>query len=554
MFKGSFAKKIILWMIGVSLVTVIFFMIITNMVIKEGMAEQMKSDGAVLIGAIKREIENYDINSFEEINKIFAATQASSSEGIVYISLSNMDGMLLVTDKEIYGIEAVSGASEDSEAEIVEEVAGEDKAAMINGMIDYGDGISVYNISEELSNGTGILNVGLSLESMEVQIDKAFRTIIIFSVLSIIIVGILGFFISKVLVKSLKRTMENLGLMAHGDLSIRFQSKTQDEFGALDKALNTFTETLEKTVGKTVAAIHDFENITEALNGSTTGIGSSTEKVSESANDIVVIMNKQLSMIVSLQSTFNTFNVLLTEMMAKTSDVEESNHEIMSASAKGNNELQKLVEAMDEVTMTFEKGSEKISRLHLNVSTITDITSVINAVAEQTNLLALNAAIEAARAGESGRGFAIVADEIKKLAEQVIQSSKNINDSIDKMKDIVEDVSDNNDLIASKISNQKQYIGNTVDSFEEIQVQVDASVEELVNLTHYTGEMDSKRQSILDALEDVSGVSEDAMLAVKQIQLVIDDQQVKVVEFESINKSINETSVQLQESISSFKV
>lgn len=544
----TFAGKIVLLLLSVILVTIIFFTGFTYVIIKDSITGQMKTDGDVLISTIKRELENYDINSFNEINQIFKSTKESSQGGINYISLSNPQGEILVTDEGIYGQDVISGASEDT-SESEDEIASD--ADLV---VEVGDGQAVYNISEPLSNGSGILNVGLSLVAMEKQINSAILTILIVSVVIVLLVIVVGFFVSKVLVKNLKDTMANLDVLSLGDLSTNFQSRSRDEFGKLDQALMKFTETLRNTVGKTMEAIQEFKLITNSLDNSTKVITNSTTDVNQKAKDISLVLEKQLTSIESLQSTFDGFSHMLTDMIGKASDVNKSNQEIVVASNKGNQELLSLVAAMDEVTVSFDSGSERISKLHANVETITQITEVINTVAEQTNLLSLNAAIEAARAGEAGRGFGIVADEIKKLAEQVINSSKNIDSSIANMKEIVKEVTESNENIAEKINNQKAFIDNTVNSFDQIKVQVDGSIDKLQTLTVSFDQMDKSKSFIIDELKSVSNVAREAAMSGEGIQQSVNEQLTNVEDFKAVSASILGISEQLQDSIKSFKL
>lgn len=551
--KRSFVGKILLLLVSLVFIVIIFFAGLTYRVIENGMTVQMQHDGTVLINAIKREIESYDISSYAEIQKIFEATKVSSEGGIAYISLSNLQGELLVTDEEVYGADAVSAATEEIENSSEESVTDDGSWSAENKIVAVKGMKSVYNISEPLRNQEGVLNVGLSLEVMGEQIQSSLQTIIFFGIGMMLIAIIAGVIFSRLLVKDLKRTMISLERLSAGDLETNFQSKSRDEFGKLAQALMMFSEKLRNTVGKTMTAIHEFDAITDSLNHSRDSISESTEDVNGQALLVSSILDKQLSTINTLETTFDEFSQLLSEMNHQAQKVDKSHGEILKVSERGNDQLIEVVEAMKDVTTSFATGSNRIKQLHENVEIIGQITEVINSVADQTNLLALNASIEAARAGEAGRGFAIVAGEIKKLAEQVIQSSQSINASILGMKEIVDEVAHSNQLIANKIDNQSGYMDKTVTSFENIRIEVEQSVKQLQQLSAFVKQMESEKVIIVTHLDSVASVAHEAERSGSEIQTAAKTQLEKVRDFAAVAQAINEISLTLQESISTFK-
>jgi methyl-accepting chemotaxis protein len=545
-FKRSFAGKIILLLVSIMLATMIIFTTVTYFVINESITSQMENDGTILINSIKREIESYDITSYEEIKSIFSETKAKSQGGIAYISLSNPQGVILLTDMMIMSdADAVSGATEEVDAGVAEADAD---------LVVTSGGAEVYNISEMLTSGKGILNVGLSLDSMNAQIARAVTIILIVGIAITIVVIIIGGLISKRLLRHLKKTMKGLDVLSTGDLTFGFQTKSKDEFGKLDHSLNHFVGALKQNVADTLSAIKEFEDITVSLNEATEEIRNSTSIVEGKSSDISKILTTQQKTIESLKETFQGFTQLLIAIENKSKDLESSTHEILNVSEVGNTHLENLVLAMGEVASTFEDGTVRIKTLNDNVDTITQITEVINSVAQQTNLLALNAAIEAARAGESGRGFAVVADEIKKLAEQVIHSSTNINDSIDSMKMIVDQVTESNDSIADKLGNQKGYIDSTVAAFSNIKDEVNSTSAQLEVLSESLFEIDASKDDIIDKLEHVAIVAASAADGGESIKNSIDEQLNVIDELETITSVINTISEQLQEGTSNFKV
>lgn len=547
--KGSFTKRMAVFLVVMMILTVGVYSAMAYIVIKKNITEQMQNDGKLLISAMKREIENYDVSSFEEIKLIFSDTKEKSDGGIAYVSLSDMTGQLLVTDDAVYGTtDAVSSASNQETEDLATQSADADL------VIDTGDGAAIYNISEPLSDNAGILNVGLSMAGVNKQIITAVEMLLMIGIIITVIVIVVSVFITRFLVKSLKATMLGLNTLSTGDLTAAFEGKSKDEFGHLDTTLNAFSQMLRSTVSKTKDAVDEFEQIAVALNTSRDQIIVSTESVGEKVNQINDVNEQQQYQMREMSSSFEQFSNRLNTVKSRVDDVNQYSTHILTASTSGNDNLKVLVGAMDEVSDSFEQGTKQIQALNERVGDITKITEVINDVAEQTNLLALNAAIEAARAGESGRGFAVVADEIRKLAEQVIASSKGINHSIDVMRDMVVQVTKRNTFIEKKINNQSEQINDTVYAFEQIKHHVDNTQNQLEGLISAVNEMNVYRDDVTSKMSEVGNMTLEGHQASVEIQDAVSTQKTHIMQFEQLSKEIVKVSSDLRTNIEVFKV
>jgi len=537
------------FLIVMMILTVGVYSAMAYIVIKKNITEQMQNDGKLLISAMKREIENYDVSSLEEIKLIFSDTKEKSDGGIAYVSLSDMTGQLLVTDDAVYGtMDAVSSASNQETEDLAVQPADADL------VIDTGDGTAIYNISEPLSDNAGILNVGLSMAGVNKQIITAVEMLLMIGIIITVIVIVVSVFITRFLVKSLKATMLGLNTLSTGDLTAAFEGKSKDEFGHLDTTLNAFSQMLRSTVSKTKDAVDEFEQIAVALNTSRDQIIVSTESVGEKVNQINDVNEQQQYQMREMSSSFEQFSNRLNTVKSRVDDVNQYSTHILTASTSGNDNLKVLVGAMDEVSDSFELGTKQIQALNERVGDITKITEVINDVAEQTNLLALNAAIEAARAGESGRGFAVVADEIRKLAEQVIASSKGINHSIDVMRDMVVQVTERNTFIEKKINNQSEQINDTVYAFEQIKHHVDNTQNQLERLISAVNEMNVYRDDVTSKISEVGNMTLEGHQASVAIQDAVSTQKTHIMQFEQLSKEIVKVSSDLRTNIEVFKV
>ncbi|EGR2743385.1 TPA: methyl-accepting chemotaxis protein [Vibrio parahaemolyticus] len=239
----------------------------------------------------------------------------------------------------------------------------------------------------------------------------------------VVILAALGmvFLLLRTVLKPLNNIKDAMAQIASGDgdLSQRIQINTQDEIGQLAKAFNEFVSKIQATVSQVIDSSNTLRQEMANLSSLTATIADST---------------------VSQQRDSEAVAAAVHEMQVTSRNVSESANEAAVASQTANDELsntnvilEQTVGSIRDLAGEIESASHVINTLDNDVSDIASVLDVIRGIAEQTNLLALNAAIEAARAGEQGRGFAVVADEVRSLASRTQQSTGEIQAMIEKL-------------------------------------------------------------------------------------------------------------------------
>lgn len=239
----------------------------------------------------------------------------------------------------------------------------------------------------------------------------------------VVILAALGmvFLLLRTVLKPLNDIKDAMAQIASGDgdLSQRIQINTQDEIGQLAKAFNEFVSKIQATVSQVIDSSNTLRQEMANLSSLTATIADST---------------------VSQQRDSEAVAAAVHEMQVTSRNVSESANEAAVASQTANDELsntnvilEQTVGSIRDLAGEIESASHVINTLDNDVSDIASVLDVIRGIAEQTNLLALNAAIEAARAGEQGRGFAVVADEVRSLASRTQQSTGEIQAMIEKL-------------------------------------------------------------------------------------------------------------------------
>ncbi|EIV1706181.1 methyl-accepting chemotaxis protein [Vibrio parahaemolyticus] len=239
----------------------------------------------------------------------------------------------------------------------------------------------------------------------------------------VVILAAIGmvFLLLRTVLKPLNDIKDAMAQIASGDgdLSQRIQINTQDEIGLLAKAFNEFVSKIQATVSQVIDSSNTLRQEMANLSSLTATIADST---------------------VSQQRDSEAVAAAVHEMQVTSRNVSESANEAAVASQTANDELsntnvilEQTVGSIRDLAGEIESASHVINTLDNDVSDIASVLDVIRGIAEQTNLLALNAAIEAARAGEQGRGFAVVADEVRSLASRTQQSTGEIQAMIEKL-------------------------------------------------------------------------------------------------------------------------
>ena len=288
-----------------------------------------------------------------------------------------------------------------------------------------------------------------------------------------------------------------------GDLTKRLESRSRDELGALARGINRFIDKLQALLGdvqKTASEVHRHAGDTDRIAGQTD-------------SNLQHHQAEMEQMLTAVQE----MSYVSQEVATHANNTADSAKQAQSAADEGKVRFQRVIHSMHKVAAEAGKGAEVVEGLAHDSEQITSILTVIQGIADQTNLLALNAAIEAARAGEQGRGFAVVADEVRSLAGRTQQSTKEINEMLQRLQGGVKqavEVMQASEARSQETVQEASHIASSLDSMvaavgtiNDMNIQIATAAEE----QHAVSEEINKNlvaiQQIVSELTEASGES-----------------------------------------------
>jgi methyl-accepting chemotaxis protein len=567
---NSQKKKILATIIFLTSLCTITFVIISYFAVQRAAISQMENDGVTLIGTVSREIKRYKLVELDKISAVIAEVKQEGKGNIVYVSLVDTNMKMIISsddadasikkkeekigtaEKPSGGADAVSAATEQGDVNTV--VKDEKTTGFI---FKAPDGKKVYNVSTpfyENSKLVGTLNIGISLKNMYSVILESILLVLGISLGIQILALVLGFIISKNISMPLTKIVDKLEYFSKGDLTVSFESKSKDEIKKLTDSLNNCLYILKNTISRIKDTVAGLNKISYHLIASGQEAATSSEEVSQAIDSVFRGVADQTTNISEIAAVIDRFGQRLDDIQNKVRVLSESGLEIKQSADNGAVKLEELVESIYDVRNSFEQTEEGFKYLNINVDKIGEITNVINNVAEQTNLLALNAAIEAARAGEAGRGFAVVAEEIRKLSKQVLESSMNINGLIQLVGDGTAEVSELTIVLSGKLGNQMKIIEGTVDSFKNIQTEVNSTMPQIDEAYRDLKSSVEEKEIIKARAEELAGVSEEVSASTEEISSAVTKQGETITQLSTTAQELNAMAEGLNEEIKKFKV
>lgn len=373
-------------------------------------------------------------------------------------------------------------------------------------------------------------------------------------ILAVVIAGIIGSVITAGIQRNMKKISRSFGKVAEGDLTVQVKASGKDEFRGLAASASNMIDKNKKLVAKVTDATAQLEDSAKAVKTASEVISSYSEKIAVSISGINKGMEKQSSHAQICVDQTNALSDEIGDVKGIIEKVEYLVSETEEMIGQGMSMVQVLSRRAEETTEITSMVGQSIEALEQESSVIGSFVGTIADIARQTNLLSLNASIEAARAGEAGRGFGVVAEEIRKLADDSAGAAGEIKNNMENVTKQTRGSAENARKAEQMVALQTQSVSEVTTLFKDMSSHMSGLISGLKEIASSMEEADEKREETLGSVHNISDIIEDTACSTQEVNKVILRLSESVENLNKISVTLDQNMGELKTEISLFKI
>lgn len=433
--------------------------------------------------------------------------------------------------------------------------AGKEILTNKNGRTTYIEGKNRYLLYYEQLPITGwIIVLAMPEDELYAPIKALLWKQLMVVLIAMVVVFIGIAFYTRFITNNINEVMRLSALMAEGDLRAEMAINSHDEFGQMGKNFNRMINNLRKLLNKIIDNSQQVAASSEQLTASAQETAKATEnititvqEISAAVTDQVIYTNKTTNSVQEISAKFVSIN---NEMQNVTEMTNKANNKAI----EGHKVVSHVIQQMSLIENKISTATTVVNVLENKSREIDNIIALITNIAGQTNLLALNAAIEAARAGEQGRGFAVVADEVRKLAEQSEAAAKQISSII---REIQKETNTTVDVMGESTSSVQEgivMVHKAEKTFAEIEQAIQAMAVQAERISHDITGISNDSASIVQSVSQIGHSIQETSDSAQTVAATTEEQNAAMEEIQSAATMLAKMAEELDQNINQFKL
>jgi methyl-accepting chemotaxis protein len=502
-------------------------------------------------------VEDEQKESYKEMRDHLSYIRKASGSKYVYTMRKAENGkfMYVVDGSEE---ENISHIGDTEEADERYEAAWNGNIYIDNKMRDEGEWgilISSYYPIKDNDKVVGFVGVDYDAEDMYRGLQR-FKVLAIFISIGISsVIAVCGLLMAAYITKPIIKIANISERVANNDLSVEdLDFKDNGEVGILADSFNRMVNNIKQMVLMVQEHSRELAVSSRTISNSTQEIGASSEGIARTVQEIAAGSSNQ---VLEAEKGYNLVNDLskkVAEISNRISLANTNTDKMKEKNHVGTSSVNALEKNFGQYLSSSLAVATKIEELAEASNSIKHILKTINAIAEQTNLLALNAAIEAARAGEHGKGFAVVSDEVRKLAEQASLSTKEIRIIVDEVSEGISDITKLTNTSKALIYNVKASIETSKEALGDIGVSINDTVDEVKHLDRDVKEVDNLRLEVLNSVESITAITQQSAAATEEISASAEEQSSSMEEIVASIEKLDNMISSFASSVKEYKL
>lgn len=417
------------------------------------------------------------------------------------------------------------------------------------------DGITELMIYKKIASTGWLLAISVNQEEVYQQINTLRYQFITITLLGLLVVGAASWMYARRLTGQIVALTYHAESLAAGDLTIQeLTFKSKDEVGQLATAFNRMVYNLRNLIARVSQTAEQVAASSEELSASAEQSAQATNQVAVTINQVAQGTDTQASAIKDTAAVIEQMATNIKQMAVNTSTLAEMSERTASAAIQGNEAVEAAMNQMGNIENTVTSSAQVVTNLGERSKEIGQIVGTISEIAGQTNLLALNAAIEAARAGEQGRGFAVVADEVRKLAEQSQAAAKQIASLITAIQSETDRAVAAMNEGSREVKTGAEVVNNAGYAFKNIASLIGEVSTQTKEISAAIQQMTAGSQQIVASVQDIERISQNTACQTQTVSAATEEQSAAMQEIAESSQSLASMAEELQSAVKQFKV